>query len=115
MDLGLGGKVAIVTAASKGIGKAIAEELAGEGASVSICAREEKELREAEADIRRGGAGVLTVPADVTDVGDVRKVVDETAREFGRVDILVNNAGVVVPYNSVDTTERSGATRWIST
>src|SRR5918998_2787525 len=105
MELGLGGKVAIVTAASKGIGKAIAEELAREGASVSICAREEEELEEAKADIGRHGAGVLTVSADVTDVGDVQKVVDETVREFGRVDILVNNAGAVVSDHSVDTTD----------
>lgn len=55
MDLGLGGKAAIVTAASKGIGKAIAEELAGEGANVSICARSREELEEAEADIGRHG------------------------------------------------------------
>lgn len=105
MDLGLGGKVAIVTAASKGIGKAIAEELAREGANVSICAREEEELEQAKVDIGRHGAGVVTVSADVTDAGDVQRVVDETAREFGRIDILVNNAGAVLPDHSVDTTD----------
>jgi 3-oxoacyl-[acyl-carrier protein] reductase len=105
VDLGLGGKVALVTAGSKGIGKAIAEELAGEGANVSICARERESLWEAAADIGKHGKGILSVPADVTNVEDVQRVVDETVREFGRIDILVNNAGGIVPDHSVDTSD----------
>jgi NAD(P)-dependent dehydrogenase (short-subunit alcohol dehydrogenase family) len=105
VDLGLGGKVALVTAGSKGIGKAIAEELAIEGANVSICARGREDLEQAAEEIREHGAGVLPVQADVTEPDDVQRVVDETVREFGRLDILVNNAGAVVPDHSADTSD----------
>ena len=105
MDLGLVGKVAIVTAASQGIGKGIAEELAKEGTNVTICARGEEDLEKAAEGIREHGAKVLAVAADVTNVDDVQRVVDETVKEFGRLDILVNNAGGVVPDHSVDTSD----------
>ncbi len=105
MDLGLNGKVAIVTAGSKGIGKAVAEELAREGANVSICARGKENLERAADEIREHGTEVLSVPADVTSVEDVQGVVEDTVQTLGRLDILVNNAGGIVPDHSVDTSD----------
>lgn len=94
MDLGLRGRVALVAAASKGLGRAVAFELALEGAKVAICAREPRALEATAADIRAStGAEVLAVPADVSKVADVERLVNETLARFGQVDILVNNSG----------------------
>jgi 3-oxoacyl-[acyl-carrier protein] reductase len=94
MDLGLTGKVAIVVAASKGLGKGCALALAREGARVTICSRTEADLAKAETDIRGAtGADVLAMPADVTSPTDIRAVVEATAERFGGIDILVNNSG----------------------
>jgi 3-oxoacyl-[acyl-carrier protein] reductase len=93
MDLGLRDRVAIVTGGSRGIGRAIALGLAGEGCSVAICARGEDGLRETETELRARGVEALGIVADVTSAEDVDRVVDETARRLGRVDVLVNNAG----------------------
>ncbi len=94
MDLGLKDKVALVAAASRGLGRAVAEELAAEGASLILCARNAKTLTEtSEAISRNSGAHVLAVPADVAVVGDVAKVVETGIKRFGRIDILVTNAG----------------------
>lgn len=90
MDLGIDDKAAIVTGASKGIGKAIAETLADEGARVAICARGEDDLADAADDI---DGEVTAVQADVTDDEDVERLVSETVDAFGTVDILVNNVG----------------------
>lgn len=105
MDLGLTGKVALITAASKGIGKAVGEELAGEGADLSICARGKEDLEQAAEGMRKHGREVLTVAADVTKPDDVVRVVDETIKRFDHVDILVNNAGDAWLGHSVDTTD----------
>ena len=94
MDLGLKGKVAIVAASSKGLGKAIAFELAREGASLTMCSRSEEELVETAQEIsRQTGAEILAMPADVTKAADIEKLVTKTVERFGRIDILVNNAG----------------------
>jgi 3-oxoacyl-[acyl-carrier protein] reductase len=93
MDLGLRGKVALVTAASKGMGRACAVALGGEGARVAMCARTEADLRGAADEVRKTGAEVLAVPADVTRGADVTALVDRVAQTFGGVDILVANAG----------------------
>ena len=93
MDLGLRGKVALVTAASKGMGRACAVALGGEGARVAMCARTEADLRGAADEMRKTGAEVLAVPADVTRGADVTALVDRVAQTFGGVDILVANAG----------------------
>ncbi len=93
MDLGLSGKVAIVTGGSQGIGKATAARLAAEGASVVICARRQALLEEVAAALRASGASVLPVCADVSRPDDTQRVVDQTLAAFGRIDILVNNAG----------------------
>ena len=94
MDLGLAGKVALVTAASKGMGRACAMGLAAEGAKIVMCARTEGDLKTAAEDVRvRTGAEVLAMPADVTRKDDVAALVDRATKSFGGVDILVANAG----------------------
>jgi 3-oxoacyl-[acyl-carrier protein] reductase len=94
MDLGLKGKTALVTAASKGMGRACAMTFAAEGARVVMCARTERDLQTAAEDIRRRtGAEVLAVAADVTRAGDVTAVVRAARDAFGAVDILVANCG----------------------
>ncbi|MCA0757442.1 SDR family oxidoreductase [Paenibacillus sp. N4] len=106
MELGLTGKTAIVTGGSKGIGFATAMLLAGEGAEVTIVARDPESLEEAAGKIReQTGKNVLAVSADVSVSGEADRVVEETVRRFGRVDILVNNAGTSAakPFEQVDT------------
>src|SRR5450755_2858723 len=94
MDLGLQDKVAIVMAASKGLGRACATALAAEGARVTIGARSAQALEKTAQEIRQAtGSRVLAVPTDVTRAQDVEAIVAATVREFGRIDILVNNAG----------------------
>ena len=94
MDLGLRGKVAIVTGGSEGIGRAVALRLAEEGARVAICARRPDVLENTAAEIaRRTGSDVLPVPADVTKLADLERFVQTTVQRFGRLDIVVNNAG----------------------
>jgi 3-oxoacyl-[acyl-carrier protein] reductase len=93
MDLGLKGKVALVTGASRGIGKASALALAEEGCNVAICARGKEALDQAAEEIRAKGVEALAVQADVTKSEDVKNFVAQAAEEFGHIDILVNNAG----------------------
>jgi len=88
-------KVAIVTGATKGIGRAIAEALLQAGASVSICARREDELHKAISGLNKLSEGRVTgTVCDVRDYGAVRALFDHTVKTFDGVDILVNNAGV---------------------
>ncbi len=93
--MSLEGKVAFVTGASRpqGIGRAIAVALAEKDVSVVLAARTAKEISEAAKQITRSGKKALSVPTDVTKEKDVKKLVQKTLREFGRIDILVNNAG----------------------
>ena len=106
MDLGLKGKVALVGAASKGLGKASALALAREGARVTICARTEADLHAAAQEIREEtGAEVLAVPADLTSAADIKSVVAATAERFGGVDVLVNNSGGPAPGRFADLTD----------
>jgi 3-oxoacyl-[acyl-carrier protein] reductase len=95
VELGLENKVAVVTGSSKGIGKAIALELAREGCRVMLAARGGDDLEQAAEDVRRTGGieDVLAVVADVTKADEVEGLIDETVARFGTVDILVNNAG----------------------
>jgi NAD(P)-dependent dehydrogenase (short-subunit alcohol dehydrogenase family) len=94
-----------VTAASRGIGKAIAKELAKEGASLSICARGKEDLEQAAQEIRGHVGEVLAIQVDVTQTEGARRALDETIREFGHVDILGNNAGDAWVGRSWDTTD----------
>jgi 3-oxoacyl-[acyl-carrier protein] reductase len=94
MDLGLAGKVALVTAASKGMGKACALALAAEGAKVVMCARTESDLKTAAEEIRaKTKAEVLAMRADVTRKDDIAALADAALKSFGGIDILVANAG----------------------
>ena len=105
MDLGLKGKVTIVSAASAGIGKAVAVEMAKEGSDVSICARGKEDLEKAAEEVRKHGVRVVAVQADVTKADDVQRVIEETVQAFDRVDVLVNNAGEAWMGHGVDTTD----------
>ncbi len=91
MDLGLRGKSAIVTGASRGIGRAIALRLAEEGAGVAICARGEPALREAEAELRKRSVPVYAAVCDVGNRDSLDGFLDAARAALGRVDILVNN------------------------
>jgi 3-oxoacyl-[acyl-carrier protein] reductase len=94
MDLGLKGKVALVAAASRGLGRAVAEELAAEGASLVLCARGAETLNATRDAIAQStGAEVFAIPADVSLVEDVSRTVQSGLERFGRIDILVTNAG----------------------
>jgi 3-oxoacyl-[acyl-carrier protein] reductase len=94
MNLGLKGKVALVSGASQGMGRAIAFGFAREGAKVAICARGEAVLKETAESIRRETGGeVLDISADMSRPEDIKKFVAEGAGRFGRVDVLVTNAG----------------------
>jgi 3-oxoacyl-[acyl-carrier protein] reductase len=94
MNLGLKGKIAIVTASSRGIGRATAEILAAEGARITICARTAATVASAAEQIRgRTGAEVLALEADVTRAEDIERIVARTVEAYGTVNILVNNAG----------------------
>src|SRR5579871_6068827 len=94
MDLGLKGKVALVAAASRGLGLAIAEALGAEGTSVVICARTESTLGAARTAVLGAGAPrAEAVAADLSTPAGVRKVVDTALEQLGRVDILVTNTG----------------------
>jgi len=93
VDLELAGRVAIVTGGSRGVGKAIALELAREGADVSICARTRAALDDtAKALAKETGRRVVSVVADTTNAESVARMVDATLSSLGRIDVLVNNA-----------------------
>jgi len=94
MDFKIAGKVALVTAASRGLGKAVALQLAREGAKVAICSRTKDKIEAAAKDIAdQTGASVSAYVADVTQDDHVEQLVQAVAGHFGSVDILVTNAG----------------------
>jgi len=94
VDLGIRGKVALVAASSKGLGRAVAEELAAEGAHLVMCARGKATLEQTAESIRRQATvKVVAVAADVSDPKDAARVVKAAFDEFGQVDILVTNSG----------------------
>jgi 3-oxoacyl-[acyl-carrier protein] reductase len=111
MELGLAGKVAIVTGGSKGIGRATALGLIAEGASVLVCARGQEALDEVVA--AAGAASrerIATIAADLTDGAAIKRVVAHCIAQFGRVDILINNAGSARPGEFLNLTTRRGST-----
>lgn len=105
MELGLKDKIAMVTGASRGIGRAIALGLAQEGCKLAICSRNIDELRRAAEEIRAHGAETLEVAVDMTKRGDINKFVDSAAERFGGVDILINNVGGAVSGKFTETTD----------
>ena len=93
MDLELTGKVAVITGASRGVGKAIARELAKEGVDVAVCARHREELEATAGELEQEtGRRILPVVTDTTSWESVRRMVESTVVTLGRVDILINNA-----------------------
>lgn len=102
----LSGKVAIVTGASAGIGRAIADRLAQEGATVVVnYGRSADKAKEVVAAIESGGGEAFAVEADMSQVAEARRLVRDTVRRFGRLDILVNNAGITLAKSLAETTE----------
>jgi citronellol/citronellal dehydrogenase len=106
----LHGRLAIVTGASRGIGKALALRLAREGAAVTVASKSEQSteklpgsIHETAAEIVAAGGRALAVPTDVRDEEAIRNMVERTVAEFGRVDILVNNAGAIWTRPILDT------------
>ena len=93
MDLGLKGKVAVVTGGSRGLGFAAARSLAGEGARLAICARGADGLEAAAATLRATGAEVLTVTCDIAAADGAETLLDAVRDQYGALDILVNNVG----------------------
>ena len=107
MQISLQDKVAIVTGASRGIGRAIAESLAEAGAAVVVNHRaSEKQATETVAAIAKAGGRAAPIQADIGVVADAKKLVDATIAQFGRLDILVNNAGVGNRTAMADMTEK---------
>ena len=105
--MSLESKVAIVTGSSSGIGRAIALELARQGAAVTINYHKGAEAADdVLKQIESGGGRAQIVQADVSSVADIQKLVDSTVATFGRLDILVNNAGMETRTSTLDTTER---------
>ena len=94
MDRALIGQVAIVTGAGRGIGRAIAERFAAEGAGVVLAARTVSDIESVARELDRADAHALAVPTDVTDDAAVQRLVDRAVEAFGRIDILVTAAGV---------------------
>jgi 3-oxoacyl-[acyl-carrier protein] reductase len=93
VELGLKGKVAVVTGGSDGIGRATALKLAQEGAHVAICARRKEPLDQVAREIGKSGVQVLALEADMSKAADVERFMKAVIERFGRIDILVNNAG----------------------
>jgi len=99
----LKGQTAVVTGASRGIGKAIAVMFASEGANVVVTARTEYAIDDLAGRIVQSGRSALAVTADLSIDSDLQRIVDETLANYGRIDILVNNAGIIHPrINLVD-------------
>jgi 3-oxoacyl-[acyl-carrier protein] reductase len=93
VNLGLTGKVAVITGSTEGIGKATALKLAQEGAKVAICGRRAEAVDSAVAEIGKAGGEVFGMVADISKAADIEKFINAAVEKFGRLDILVNNAG----------------------
>ena len=102
----LSGKIALVTGSSRGIGRAIAERLSREGASVAInYVSDANSAEEIAAEMRAAGADAISLQADVAKLEDIQSLFDQAIEHFGRIDILVNNAGIRISKNVADIDE----------
>lgn len=105
-DASLSGQVALVTGAAKRLGRAVALRLAEEGADVAIHYRASAEdVQSAVAEIERFGRRGCAIAADLTNVAEIKRLFDETVKQFGRLDILVNSAANFLPSSIISTTE----------
>ncbi len=114
MHLGINGKVALIAAASRGLGRAVADELAAEGAKLVLCARGVERLNKARDEIIHStGGSVLAVPADISAPVDVARVVQAGLEQFGQIDILITNTGgpPAGKFESLDQQQWETATR----
>lgn len=100
----LSGKAAVITGASKGLGKAMALALADAGAQIALVSRNQRELEGVAAEARNLGATAEVFVADVTDEGQVNRLADEVSSRLGRVQILINNAGINIRKPSTEFT-----------
>lgn len=105
MDLGIAGCRALVTGASRGLGRAIATRLAEEGCDLAVCARDGQALEQAAAELRSAGATVHATAVDVLDASALERFVDEAAGALGGLDLVIANAGGASGGPSLDQTE----------
>lgn len=91
----LSGRTVLITGGSRGLGLALAREMAGRGARLAICGRDPESLERARTSLARLGAEVIAVPCDVTDQGSVQGLVEQVRGRLGPIDVLINNAGVI--------------------
>ncbi|HVV47434.1 MAG TPA: SDR family oxidoreductase, partial [Bryobacteraceae bacterium] len=98
------GKIVLITGGSRGLGLAMAREFGSHGATVAICARDEAELKAAQADLARRGVRAHAFPCDISNRDQVFRMIAEATGQLGRIDILVNNAGIlkVGPFSQMD-------------
>ncbi len=89
------GKVVLITGGSRGLGLVLARELAAQGAKLALCARSADKLELARQELERSGAEVITIPVDLTDPQQVKTMMYDVMRHYGRLDVLVNNAGMI--------------------
>ena len=102
----LNGKVALITGASRGIGHSMAELFAKEGAKVAInFYKSEKEALDLADEIRKRGGEAIAIKADVSNINDIKKMIQTTLEKFGTIDILVNNAGIILSAAFLDCTD----------
>jgi 3-oxoacyl-[acyl-carrier protein] reductase len=102
----LNGKVALITGASRGIGHSMAELFAKEGAKVAInFYKSEKEALDLAEEIRKQGGEAIAIKADVSNINDIKKMIQTTLEKFGTIDILVNNAGIILSAAFLDCTD----------
>lgn len=95
MSYSLQGRTVLITGGSRGLGLALAREMAAQGARLVICGRDPESLERATTSLRSAGAEVLAIPADVTDSASVSNMMEAIRRRYGHLDVLVNNAGVI--------------------
>jgi short-subunit dehydrogenase len=89
------GKVVLITGGSRGLGLVLAREFASRGAKLALCARSADKLEIARQELEHSGVEVITRPADLTNQHEVKSVIDDVVRHYGKIDVLVNNAGII--------------------